>query len=162
MESASPSPEPRHVRPGSLMKWDPWRRVWNPGLRGALSEDGGPARSPVHPATPAAPPSISGTSSASGSSVAPLVWRPHVAALGPESSGRELPPYQQVPALLVSPLRMSGGLGSAVPAFSCHRRVVSSLGSAIPVDDRPCQPRGPASPGAVFSDVRTLCSPRSA
>lgn len=58
MESASPSPEPRHVHPGSLMKWDPRRRVWNPGLLGALSENGGgPACSPIRPATPAAPPS---------------------------------------------------------------------------------------------------------
>lgn len=55
----------------------------------ALSKDWGPARSPVGPATPAALPSVSRTSSASSSSVAPLVWRLHVASLGPEPSGRE-------------------------------------------------------------------------
>lgn len=49
MESASPSPEPRHVHPGSLMKWDPRRRVWNPGLLGALSENGGGAGPQPHP-----------------------------------------------------------------------------------------------------------------
>lgn len=55
----------------------------------ALSKDWGPARSPVGPATPAALPSVSRTSSASSCSVAPLVWRLHVASLGPEPSGRE-------------------------------------------------------------------------
>lgn len=61
MESASPSPEPRHVCPGSLVKWKPRRWVWNPGPHRALSEDWGPACSPVSPATPVAPPSL-GTS----------------------------------------------------------------------------------------------------
>lgn len=58
MESAPPSPEPRHVCPGSLVKWKPQRWVWNPGPHRALSEDWGPACSPVSPATPVAPPSL--------------------------------------------------------------------------------------------------------
>ena len=169
MESASPSPEPRHVCPGSLVQWKPRRWVWTPGPHRALSEDWGPACSPVSPATPVAPPSL-GTSSTSSSSVASLVWRLHVATLGPEPSGQEQPPCRRVPALLVSSPIGCLGASDLLHQLSLLTGVWFRLclGLAIPVDGpsphqpQPPSPRGPAGPCAVFSDAGTLCSPESA
>lgn len=123
-------------------------------------------RQPGHACSPA----LSRNQPTSSSSVASLVWRLHVATLGPESSGQEQPPCRRVPALLVSSPIGCLGASDLLHQLSLLTGVWFRLclGLAIPVDGpsphqpQPPSPRGPAGPCAVFSDAGTLCSPESA
>lgn len=153
-------PEPLCVCPGSLTKQEAPAMGLAPGP--LLSPERG-QRGPAAPSTRLClelPPSLSlEAGSASSSLVSGCPWLLCC-------PGREQPPCQLVPALLVdSTLGVIGGTRSASPGFSCERHVVSSFfGVSHPSRRGQRQfppPWGPAGPGTVFSDMRAPCSPGS-